>query len=547
MSAIVVRHHHQVRAGGWLSRMLAPVRAWFSGRQVVAADVPPHVRTGHWNGQKFPGGMPSVDLLSVDYWTLRMHSANLFRKNLYARGIVRRIVTNEINVGLHLEATPEERILGKADDELADWSEEVENRFRLWERDPWLCDVQERLTFGELQALARLESIVAGDVLVVIRQFPSTGLPRIQLVNGAKVRTPMAKADVRSGNRIEHGVELDAMGRQVAYWVAQADGTSKRIPAWGEKSGRRLAWLLYGTEKRVDDVRGEPLLSLVIQSLKEIDQYRDSIQRKALVLSMLAMYVAKAADKPGTMPIAGGAVRRGLDVAQDSKGAQRTFRSAEMIPGFVIDELQPGEEPKAFQHQGTLEQFGEFEEAIIQGVAWALEIPPEILRLTFSHNYSASQAAINEYKMALNKTRTWFGTGFCQPIYVEWLISAALTKKVIAPSLVEAWRDAQQYDVFGAWTASDWTGAIKPAVDLSKLVGGYVEMINEGLITRDRASRELNGTKYSKNVQKLRRENEALAEAKESLEPAPPAPAPGVKPAPDTNIDKEDDDDAEAA
>ena len=536
MSALAIRHN-----GGTLRTLWGWARALFSppAPTIVAGDLPPYSRIGYWNGQKFPGGMPSVDLLTTDYWTLRAHSAALFKRNLYARGIVRRIITNEINVGLHLEATPEEKLLGFQDDELADWSEDVENRFKLWERDPWLCDAEERLTFGELQAQARLEAIVSGDVLVVLRQFQPTGLPRIQLVDGAKVRTPLGKTNLREGARIEHGVELDGQGRQVAYWVAQRDGTSKRIPAWGEKSGRRLAWLLYGTEKRVDEVRGEPLLSLVVQSLKEIDQYRDSTQRKALVLSMLAMFVKKAVDKPGTMPIAGGAVRRGVDVAQDSKGAPRKFRAAELLPGLTIDELQPGEEPQAFQHQGALEGFGEFEEAIIQGVAWALEIPPEILRLTFSHNYSASQAAINEYKMSLNKARTWFGSGFCQPIYTEWMVAAALTGKISAPGLLESWRDAKQYDVFGAWTSSDWTGAIKPAVDLSKLVKGYTEMIAQGLITRDRASRELNGTKYSKNVQKLRRENQALAEANEPL--APPAPALSSPP-PDKQDDENDDD-----
>jgi len=243
------------------------------------------------------------------------------------------------------------------------------------------------------------------------------------------------------------------------------------------------------------------------------------------------------------MPIAGGAVRRGVDVAQDSKGAARKFRAAELLPGLTIDELQPGEEPQAFQHNGALEGFGEFEEAIIQGVAWALEIPPEILRLTFSHNYSASQAAINEYKMYLNKARTWFSTGFCQPIFVEWMVSAALTKKITAQGLLESWRDAKQYDVFGAWTSSDWTGAIKPAVDLSKLVKGYTEMIAQGLITRDRASRELNGTKYSKNVQKLRRENVSLAEANEPLAPpAPPSSSPPPPSDPDDVDDEENDD-----
>jgi capsid protein len=200
----------------------------------------------------------------------------------------------------------------------------------------------------------------------------------------------------------------------------------------------------------------------------------------------------------------------------------------------VIEELQHGEEPKAFQSNGTTEAFGEFEEAILQTLAWANEIPPEILRLTFNSNYSASQAAINEFKAYLNKVRTTFGENFCEPIYQEWLVAEVLAERIKAPRLLDAWRDALLYDVLGAWMSSDWSGNIKPAVDLSKLVKGYTEMVNQGFISRDRATRELTGMKYSKVAKRLKRENEALAEANKPIaeleaakKPQPPAPPEG--------------------
>lgn len=481
-------------------------------RVVSASSLEPW-RHGYHDGTKFVGGYgPTTFPLVPDYWALRARSAELYETNIYARALIRRLVTNEIHSGLHLEATPEEGILGKPEDSLADWSESTENRFALWGKDPYLCDHTERLTFGAIQQLARQEALVTGDVLVVLQQDQRTRLPRIRLINGAKVQTPL-RAPTREGNRIVHGVEIDSHGRHAAYWITQDDGTSKRLPAIGEKSGRRIAWLLYGTDRRMDDVRGKPLLALVLQSLKEIDRYRDSIQRKALVLSMIAAFVAKGDAKPGTRPITGGAVRRDTATTLDADGAARSFKIAEHIPGFVIDELQQGEEPKAFQVNGTTEAFGEFEEAILQGVAFTFEIPPEIYRLTFSSNYSASQAAINEFKGYLNKTRTTFGENFCEPVYQEWLVGAVLEQRIEAPGLIEAWRDPLQWDVLGAWMSSDWSGNIKPAVDPSKLAAGYEKQVEMGAMTRDRMARELTGTKFSKNVQKLRRENEALRDA----------------------------------
>jgi lambda family phage portal protein len=518
-------------------------------RVVKASQLEPW-RYGYHDGTKFPGGYGPTAVLIKDYWTLRARSAELFETNLYARGIIRRLVTNEVHTGLHLEATPEEGILGKPEDSLADWSESTENRFTLWGKDPYLCDHRERMTFGALQQLARQEALVVGDVLVVLQQDPRTRLPRVRLINGAKVQSPLVEP--RDGNRIVHGVELDTHERHVAYWITQEDGTSKRLPAIGEKSGRRIAWLMYGTDRRMDDVRGTPLLALVMQSVKEIDRYRDSMQRKALVLSMIAAFVAKGEAKPGTRPITGGAVRRDTATTLDTDGTERSFKIAEHIPGFVIDELQQGEEPKAFQVNGTTEAFGEFEEAILQTVAWANEIPPEILRLAFSSNYSASQAANNEFHMYLNKARTTIGENFCEPIYQEWLVAAVLAGRVDAPGLLEAWRDIAQWDLLGAWVSSDWSGNIKPAVDPLKLANGYEKKVAMGAMTRDRMARELTGTKFSKNVQKLKRENEALrdanmplAELEAAAKPAAAAPggdSPPAKDAPDPVETDEDED-----
>jgi capsid protein len=489
----------------------------------------PYVQQSWENGSKFSGGYGATNLLTTDYWTLRARSAELFDTNLFARGIIRRLVTNEIVTGLNLECTPEELLLGREEDSLADWAEMVENRFTLWGSNPVLCDQKEMDTFGALQANARAEALIAGDVLVTLRQHPMTGLPRVQLISGSAVQTPWPAPQLRQGSRIVHGVELDSLNHQIAYWVKQRDGSSKRLPAYGEKSGRRLAWLVYGCDKRLDQVRGKPLLALVLQSLKEIDRYRDSVQRKAVINSMLAMFIKKDAPVPGTRSITAGAVRVGAEsLGQDPGGVPRRFNVAELMPGLVLDELQQGETPQAFPSHGTDEKYGDFEAAMIQGVSWSLEIPPEIMRLSFSSNYSASQAAINEFKIYLLKSRTNSGDQVCTPIYKEWLISEVLNQKIRADGLLEAWRDPKQYDTYGAWTSCDWNGVIKPSIDAAKLVKGYDAMVASGFMTRDRAARELTGQKYSKVVKRLRLENAQLVEANKPLLALSNPPEPGA-------------------
>ena len=468
----------------------------------------------NYDGEKFFGGFGTTQIQNLDYWALRQRSAQLFNENLYAKGLIRRLVTNEINTGLTPEASPDEQIIGVAEESLDVWTETVENRFAIWGKNPELCDWRRADTFGSLQRTARMESLISGDVLVVARISKQTGLPTIQLISGDKVQTPLGgQPKLRKGHTIVNGVEMDAAGRVVAHWVRQKDLKFKRLPAFGSKTGRRISWLVYGTERRLDEVRGQPILALVMQSLKEIDRYRDSTQRKAVINSIMAMFIKKGEDKMGTLPVAGGAVRRDQATVTDSDGTNRTFNMASMIPGAIMEELQTGEEPVLLGGQGTDTNFGVFEESIVQAVAWANEIPPEILRLAFSNNYSASQAAINEFKIYLNKIWAMWGETFCMPIYIEWLLSETLMQKITAPSLLSSWRDPEQYDIFGAWVCTEWYGSIKPSTDQLKQVKASELLVAGGYSTRAREARITTGTKFSKNAKRLKRENEQLVEA----------------------------------
>ena len=481
-------------------------------------------RQGYHTGDKWHGSFGPTQVLWTDYWTLRARSAQLFRTNLYARGIIRRLVTAVINTGLALESMPEEKTLGYEEDELADWSEDIETRFEIWGSIAGVCDHAEQRDFGTQQQDGFAEALIAGDVLCVLRQDARTQLPRVQLINGAAVRSPW-DAKPRKGNTIVHGVELDPQRRHVAYWITGEDGKAKRLPAYGEKSGRRLAWLAYGTDKRLDDVRGEPLLSVVLHALNDVDRYRDATLRKAAVNSLVAMYVTRdQANMPSRSLTMGGAVRKGAETTVDTAGTERSWNTMEMRPGLAIDTLAPGEDIKGFPSTGTDEKFGDFEAAILNGVAWALEIPPEILRQSFNSNYSASQAANNEFDAFRNKARTTFGNAFCQPIYREWLISEVLAGRVDAPGLIEAWRSPAAYAVLGAWLRSDWSGHIKPSVDPLKRAKAYKLMVDEGFILRSRATRELTGMKLSTFMRRQALENQQLAEARAPLAPAVQSP-----------------------
>lgn len=474
----------------------------------------------NWSGDKFAGGFGfTKDYEIVDYWLLRKRSKQLFTENIYARGLIRRLLTNEINKGLALEATPDNMILGITDEEADSFAETIERRFVIWGKNSDLCDYKKTQTFGALQRQARMMAIISGDVLVVLRTN-SNGTPNIELIDAEFVQNPNNDAMIRAvkerGNKLEYGVETNQSGKHIAYFVLKSDGTYMRIPTTGSRTGRKQAFLYYGTEKMINEVRAQSLLAITLQSLKEIDRYRDSEQRAAVINSMIAMWIEKGEDKVSSLPLQGGAVRKDTKLTQNDSQARKNTEFNSFVPGMIFQELQVGEKPHSYDTKRPNVNFAVFEEAILNAIAWANETPPEIFTLQFSSNYSASQAAISEFKMYLDKFRDDFGDNFLSPIYQDYFLAEVLNDNIEAKGFIEAFRN-NRLDVVGAWQLSCWAGAIKPTINQLNTLKAYQGYVSEGWITNDRASRDITGMKYSKVVQQLKRENKQKVEFLEPL------------------------------
>ena len=113
-----------------------------------------------FDGDKYIGGFGPTEEQVIDYWTLRARSAQLYNENLYARGLIRRLITNEINTGLTPETEPNELVLGLEEGSLNKWTEEVESRFGIWAKEPRACDFKKANTFGAIQRIARAEALI---------------------------------------------------------------------------------------------------------------------------------------------------------------------------------------------------------------------------------------------------------------------------------------------------------------------------------------------------------------------------------------------------
>jgi lambda family phage portal protein len=466
------------------------------------------VHYSNFDGSKFVGGFGATELLNFDYWTLRARSIELYNKNLYAQGIINAFVTNIINTGLTLDATPSSEILNLDDDYLNTWSENVEARFKMYCDDKKMCDFHGEKTYGEIQAQRELQGLVEGDVLTVFHFDKQSLLPKIQLIQSSAVQSPF-NLKITNGHKIDHGVEFNKHGTEVAYWVLKNDGTYKRYSKTGKNSGRPVAHLYRPGKNLLGHIRGVPLLGNVLQSLKEIDRFRDSVQRKALVSSFIALAVEKDADTITAKPLGGAATRSShISTKNDYNLNLKSFN-----PGVFIDDMPAGHKIKMMGSTGTDLSFAEFEAAIINAIAWTKEIPPEVIKKSFSSNYAASKQANAEFSMFLDMERTNISKENDHPFYGLWLYIEVLKNNITAKGLLEAWHNPNKYAIKGAWCSSDWSGSIKPNADLIKEGKGWEKLCENGFATRSKASKSLTNTKYSTNIKRLKRENEMLANA----------------------------------
>ncbi|ABB56765.1 phage portal protein [Synechococcus elongatus] len=171
---------------------------------------------------------------------------------------------------------------------------------KLWEA--WagstLCDADGRHDFHGLQALAMKTIVESGEVL--IRKLPrqaKDGLPvplQLQLLEPEHLDVTR-DADLGGNRKIVQGIELDASGQRVAYWLypthpgeATAGSStlkSSRVPAADIAHVYRL--------DRPGQRRGVPWVSPVMIDVKDLNDYEKAQLLKQKIAACFAAFVVE--------------------------------------------------------------------------------------------------------------------------------------------------------------------------------------------------------------------------------------------------------------
>ena len=443
-----------------------------------------------------------------------------------ATAALKRMRTNIVGAGLRLKPTIDRETLGLTQEQAETWQRKVQAEFNLWANRKQACDATGVNNFYGMQQLIALAWPMSGDVFALIKRADPTPLEpytlRLHILEADRIRTPhggevkgvannplltdVTTAKLENGNTIYDGVEVDQSGKVVAYHIANTypyeygaePTTFVRVKAYGEATGLPNILHIMDTE-RPEQYRGVPYLAQAIEPLLQLRRYTEAEITAAIVQSFFTAFVkteAGTADVP-------------WNEVGDGNGDQEVSRDPneyEMGPG-TMNILEPGEDVTFGSPTHPNTGFDTFVRALCEQVGACLEIPADLLMMSFNASYSASRAALLEAWKGFRMRRNWLTDDFCRPVYELWLTEAVARGRISAPGFLT------DPIIRQAYLCSEWIGPAQGQLDPTKEVQAATMAIAAGLSTHEAEAEKLNGSQFSANADKLAVENERMRRA----------------------------------
>jgi len=420
--------------------------------------------------------------------TLRSRSHDAMRNQPAARGAIRTMRKGVIGSSLRLQASIDRDFLKISEEQAQEWQARTQQEFRLW-AESRNCDFSRQLTFAGLQKLAFASQRIAGDCFVLLPLKPFPGMPydlRVQIIDADCVCNPNDLGDTAE---IAGGIERSEDGIPIAIHIRtphpaastfrQISPAWQRVPIYGRKTGHRNVLHLMSVE-RIGQTRGEPILSPVIETLKQISRYSAAELSAAVVNSLLTVGI----ERPLEDTLSNAAFN-----FEEGKEPWNRNDNYKLGAGTWVD-FAPGEKANIISAVRPSSQFDPFFLANIKQIGMALGIPYEVLIKHFSSSYSASRAAMLDFHKDCLDEREDFIEAFCQPIYEEFLTEAVLKGRINAPGFL-----ADPYKRL-AYSGAYWIGPAQGQIDEVKEVNAAHLRVIYGFSTQDIESQKLSGMSY---------------------------------------------------
>lgn len=319
------------------------------------------------------------------------------------------------------------------------------------------ADAAGRTDFWGLQRDVARHLIVDGEALVLIHD-DADGI-RLQVV--APEQLDEAKtAELGGGRLIVSGVEFDAQGRRVAYWLLphrpHATFTDYAPPIRFDAADVLHVMRPLGAGQ----VRGLSWLAPAVLSANELDQLMDALLVGAKTSAMFAGFLTDL-NATGGLPFDG-----------DQAGS---IMDTGLEPG-TLKVLPAGIDVK-FSAPDAAKDSPAFLRMNLQALAAALGLPEHLLSGDLTNaNYSSLRAGLLPFRARVEQTQ--YGTlvpQFLRPVWRRWIVAEVLSGRLdLTPDL-----------------AAEWIMPRPMQVDPQKDLAAMKEALALGLTSRTKAVNEL--------------------------------------------------------
>jgi lambda family phage portal protein len=353
--------------------------------------------------------------LSATADSVRARARDLVRNNAYARGILNAIVRNVVGCGIR----PQSRTMSGEEPNRV-FNDVAEMLFYRWSKN---CDIAGRLNFTEMQRAIIREVREAGECLIqfVESSDPLRPIPlALEMIDCDRIASdrlfPRGRND-QTGNAVRRGIEVDAQGRAVAYWIysehpndiTTTEWKATRIPA------ENILHLFH--QERIGQTRGVSSFAHVIWWLKNLGYYVENEMQASAVSSCFTVAI-KTVDA---------GLSGSLADAVDEENSDRAGNQFEYLQPGMVPRLLPGEDVAVINPTRNATQSGEWINLMLRSMAVGTGLSFERLSRDYSRtNFSSNRASDLEDRREFRAEQEWLIAHFCEPVWRRVLTSAVL-------------------------------------------------------------------------------------------------------------------------
>lgn len=441
---------------------------------LVAADGTPLRRpSAMWRSPAFRGAdrvskemlswTPILSPLDAELPTVRNELAararDLSRNNGWAAGLKQHGIDTIVGAGWKRQSLPNYRVLGQTFKWQYEFGRLSQAFWQLHADDQGrYIDAARRCNFRGLLGQAFLSWWHTGEIAAQMMWLPGRGgryATAVQMIAPARISNPHGQPDTPF---LRDGVELDAHGAPVAYWVRKrhpGDVLSEGQFEW-VRVPRETSWgrplFIHAFEVEEDgQSRGFTPLTSLIEALRLHEIYERAEASAAL---LNAVFAAVLRTQPGYDAEALAEIMG----AEPDEGGNQVLR---LNDGTIVPKLPTGFDLDFKQSNRPSSAFAEFERQVLRrAAAGSGRSYEEIARDYSQTNYSSHRAAMLQTWRYVTGKQCFIGESFAD------LVHGCVLEEMIDAGDVELPPGAPDFqDARGAYCAGYWIGPGRGQVD----------------------------------------------------------------------------------